>query len=195
LRSIASGGSITFFSLISHSISKSIERSFLSSSRIPDPRHYYQAIHGPLAAEWSVAIDTEYNNAVANNTWILVSHPTDKPVIPANWTFKTKYRVTGEIEKLKAHVVAGENHQTKGVDYHETYAPVSRMSSLHVLMAVAVHKNFEVRQIDIDSTFLNGLIDTEIYMKQPTGYIDKQVPDHVCLLLKSLYGLKQASRI
>jgi hypothetical protein len=47
------------------------------------------------------------------------------------------------------------------------------MSSLHVLMAVAAHENFEVRQIDVDSAFLNSLIDTEIYMKQPTGYIDK----------------------
>jgi hypothetical protein len=68
LHSIASGGSITFFSLISHSISKSVECSFPSSSHIPDPCHYYQAIHGSLAAEWSVAMDTEYNNAVANNT-------------------------------------------------------------------------------------------------------------------------------
>jgi hypothetical protein len=62
-------------------------------------------------------------------------------------------------------------------------------------MAVAAHENFEVRQIDVNSAFLNGLIDTEIYMEQPTGYIDKRVPDHVCLLLKSLYGLKQASCI
>jgi hypothetical protein len=69
------------------------------------------------------------------------------------------------------------------------------MSSLRVLMAVAAHENFEVRQIDVDFAFLNSLIDTEIYMKQPTGYIDKRVSDHVCLLLKSLYGLKQASRI
>jgi hypothetical protein len=190
LRSIASRRSITFFSLISRSISKSVERSFLSSSRIPNLRHYYQAIHSLLAAEWSVAMDTEYNNAVANNTWILVLHPTEKPVISTNWTFKTKYGVTGEIEKLKARVVVGGDHQTKGVDYHETYAPVSWMSSLRVLITVAAHENFEVRQIDVDSAFLNGFIDTEIYMKQPTDYIDKRVPDHVCLLLKSLYGLK-----
>jgi hypothetical protein len=102
-----------------------------------------------------------------------VPRPTNKPVIPANWTFKTKYGVTGKIEKLKARVVAGRDHQTKGVDYHETYAPISRMSSLRVLIAVAAHENFEVRQIDVDSAFLNGLIDTEIYMEQPTGYIDK----------------------
>jgi hypothetical protein len=195
LHLIASERSITFFSLISRSISKSVERSFLSSSRIPDPRHYYQAIHDLLAAEWSVAMDTEYNNAVANNTWILVPHSTDEPVVPANWTFKTKYGVTRKIEKLKARIVAERDHQTKRVDYHETYTPVSRMSSLCVLMAVAAHENFEVRQIDVDSAFLNGLIDTEIYMEQPTGYIDKRVPNHVYLLLKSLYGLKQASRI
>jgi hypothetical protein len=67
------------------------------------------------------------------------------------------------------------------------------MSSLHVLMTA--HENFEIRQIDVDSAFLNSLIDTEIYMEQPTSYIDKRVPDHVCLLLKSLYGLKQASCI
>jgi hypothetical protein len=70
-------------------------------------------------------MDTEYNNAVANNTWILVPRPTNKPVILANWTFKTKYGVTGKIKKLKARVVAGGDHQTKGVDYHETYASVS----------------------------------------------------------------------
>jgi hypothetical protein len=135
-------------------------------------------------------MDTEYNNAVANNTWILVSRLTNKPIIPANWTFKTKYGITRKIEKLKARVVAGRDHQ---IDYHETYAPVSRISSFHVLIAVAVHENFEIRQIDVDSAFLNSLIDTEIYMEQSTGYIDKRVPDHVCLLLKSLYGLKQAT--
>jgi hypothetical protein len=69
------------------------------------------------------------------------------------------------------------------------------MFSLCVLMAVAAHENFEVHQIDVDSAFLNGLIDTEIYIEQPIDYIDKQVPDHVYLLLKSLYSLKQASRI
>jgi hypothetical protein len=69
------------------------------------------------------------------------------------------------------------------------------MSSLCVLMAVAAHENFEVCQIDVDFAFLNDLIDTEIYMKQSTGYIDKRVPNHVCLLLKSLYGLKQANCI
>jgi hypothetical protein len=61
----------------------------------------------------------------SGNTWILVPRLKDKPVISANWTFKTKYGVTGEIEKLKARVVAGGNHQTKGVDYHETYTSVS----------------------------------------------------------------------
>ena len=122
--------------------------------------------------------------------------PKDKPVIPANWTYKTKYdRFTGKIEKYKARIVAGGNHQTKGIDYHETYAPVSCMSFLRVLMAITAHEGLSVRQINVDSAFLNGIIDTEIFMEQPTGYIDKRVPNYVCQLQKSLYGIKQASRI
>nr|GFA87835.1 retrovirus-related Pol polyprotein from transposon TNT 1-94 [Tanacetum cinerariifolium] len=81
-----------------------------------------------------------------------------------------------------------------GIDYDETFAPVARIEAICLFLAYAAHKDFTVFQMDVKTTFLNGILKEEVYVGQPTGFVSKQYPDHVYALDKALYGLKQAPR-
>nr|GFB50897.1 hypothetical protein [Tanacetum cinerariifolium] len=84
--------------------------------------------------------------------------------------------------------------QQEGIDYDETFAPVARIEVIRLFLAYAAHKDFTVFQIDVKTTFLNGILNEEVYVGQPLGFVSKQYPDHVYALDKALYGLKQAPR-
>ena len=95
------------------------------------------------------------------------------------------------LEKFKARLVAKGYSQVKGVDFNETYAPVSRFTTFRALMAVAAHDGLHATQLDVKNAFLYGELDeTEIFMQQPPGFEDGT--GRVCRLVKSLYGQKQA---
>ena len=81
-----------------------------------------------------------------------------------------------------------------GIDYEETYAPVARLEAIRMLIAFSCHKNFKPFQMDVKSAFLNGFISEEVYVKQPPGFENPQLLNHVFKLTKALYGLKQAPR-
>jgi hypothetical protein len=83
--------------------------------------------------------------------------------------------------------------QVAGLDFEETFAPVARLESIHILLAYAAHHSFKLFQMDVKSTFLNGPIKEEVYVEQPLGFKDDRYPDHVYRLSKALYGLKQVS--
>ena len=80
------------------------------------------------------------------------------------------------------------------MDYGETYAPVARLESIRILLAYANHHDITLYQMEIKSTFLNGEIEEEVYVKQPPGFVNPKKPNHVYKLHKALYGLKQAPR-
>ncbi|GJP78470.1 hypothetical protein CLOP_g8763 [Closterium sp. NIES-67] len=82
--------------------------------------------------------------------------------------------------------------QTKGKDYDEVFAPVGKGTTLRVLLAIAALLGWKIRQMDIVTAFLNGIIMEEVYMKQPEGLDDGS--GRVCRLKKAIYGLKQAPR-
>jgi hypothetical protein len=84
--------------------------------------------------------------------------------------------------------------QVEGLDFDETFAPVARLESIHILLAYATHHDFKLYQIDIKSAFLNGSIKEDVYVEQPPGFKSEQYPNHVYKLHKTLYGLKQATR-
>ncbi|GKB74693.1 retrovirus-related pol polyprotein from transposon TNT 1-94 [Tanacetum coccineum] len=91
-------------------------------------------------------------------------------------------------------LVAQGYNQQEGIDYDETYAPVTRLESIRILLAYAYALDFKLFQMDVKSAFLNGFINEEVYVAQPPGFIDFEKPDHVYKLKKALYGLKQAPK-
>jgi hypothetical protein len=88
--------------------------------------------------------------------------------------------------------VAKGYSQVEGLDFGETYAPVARLESIHILLAYATYHDFKLYQMDVKSAFLNGPIKEEVYVEQPPGFEDSEYPNHVYKLSKALYGLKQA---
>ncbi|BBG99367.1 hypothetical protein Prudu_009033 [Prunus dulcis] len=100
----------------------------------------------------------------------------------------------GQIGKYKARLVAKGYTQEEGVDYNETLSPVSTKDSFRVIMALVAHFDLHLHQMDVKTTFVNGDLIEEIYMKQPGGFASKGEENLVCRLQKSIYGLKQASR-
>jgi len=85
--------------------------------------------------------------------------------------------------------------QIKGIDYEEIFSPVVRFASICLLLTLVAHLNLELFQIDIKTVFLNGNLEKEIYMDQPIGFVSKGQEDKVCRLKRSIYGLKQSSRV
>ncbi|KAI3702503.1 hypothetical protein L6452_28241 [Arctium lappa] len=100
----------------------------------------------------------------------------------------------GTVIRNKARLVAKGYRQEEGIDYDETYAPVARLEAIRMFLAYAAHKNFTVFQMDVKTTFLNGILKEEVYVSQPEGFVNQKKSNHVYILDKALYGLKQAPR-
>jgi hypothetical protein len=98
------------------------------------------------------------------------------------------------VTRNKARLVAKGYSQVEGLDFDETYAPVTRLESIRILLAYATYHGFKLYQMDVKSAFLNGPIKEEVYVEKPSGFEDSEYPNHVYKLSKALYGLKQAPR-
>jgi hypothetical protein len=94
----------------------------------------------------------------------------------------------------KTHLVAQGFSQVEGLDFGETFAHVARLEAIRILLAFAVFKGFKLYQMNIKSAILNGVIQEEVYVRQPLGIKNSKHSDRVYMLSKALYGLKQASR-
>jgi len=108
--------------------------------------------------------------------------------------FKIKQGVNGEVEHYKARLVARGFTQTYKVDYNETFAPVTKFTSICCILALATLEDMEIHQMDVKTTFLNGELEEEIYTKQPQRFVHQGGEHLVCKLHKTLYGLKQLPR-
>ena len=84
--------------------------------------------------------------------------------------------------------------QREGIDYNETFSPVSCKDSFRIIMALVVHYDLELHQKDVKTAFLNGDLEENIYMAQLKGFVMKAKERIGCRLKKSIYALKQASR-
>jgi hypothetical protein len=157
------------------------------------PATLKQAMSTKYARHWAEATVEEWLSLIGNDTWVLIEREPWMKVIPCKWVFSIKTDQNGIPKRFKARLVAGGHKQTEGVDYNETYAPVSRLATLRTMLAVAARNGWKVHQLDIKTAFLNGKADTEVYMQQPPGFVDGV--GQVVKLQKCLYGLKQAPRV
>ncbi|CAL5326432.1 unnamed protein product [Camellia sinensis] len=114
--------------------------------------------------------------------------------IGVKWVYKTKLKENGEVDKFKARLVAKGYVQQQGIDYTEVFAPVARMDTVRMIVALAAQKGWTLYQLDVQSAFLHGELNEEVYVEQPKGYELKNNPQKVYRLKKALYGLKQAPR-
>jgi hypothetical protein len=159
-------------------------------ARQVDPVAFREAVSGSDQLEWWAAIQKEYASLLEHGTWEKVRRedvPAGDHVIGCKWVFKTKVNGT-----RKARLVIKGYRQKHGIDYHETFAAVSRMDSVRCIIASAALRGWKLHQFDAVTAFLHGDVDSSIYMELPEGF---EEPGYVCRLRRSLYGLKQAPRI
>jgi hypothetical protein len=123
-----------------------------------------------------------------------LSRPAHQKVVLNKWVFKLKQKVDGTLDRYKARLVAKGFDQEAGVDFHENFSLVIKPATIRLVLALAVHFNWVIRQLDISNAFLHGHLEEEVLMEQPKGFEDLNYLDHVCLLHKSIYGLKQVPR-
>ncbi|GKB09619.1 retrovirus-related pol polyprotein from transposon TNT 1-94, partial [Tanacetum coccineum] len=143
---------------------------------------------------WVDVIQEELNQFYRNKVWTLVPLPYGKTAIGSKWVFRNNKDEHGITTKNKARLVAQGYSQEEGIDYDETFAPVARMEAIRIFLAFATYMNFKVYQMDVKSTFLNGKLKEEVYVKQPPGFKSSEFPEYVYKLDKALYGLKQAPK-
>ncbi|GJQ91906.1 retrovirus-related pol polyprotein from transposon TNT 1-94 [Tanacetum coccineum] len=143
---------------------------------------------------WIIAMQEELNQFIANDVWELVPQPKNMTIIKTKWVFRNKLDENDVVSQNKVRLVAQGYNQQEGIDYDETYAPVARLESIRILLAYDCALDFKLFQMDVKSAFLNGLINEEVYVAQPSGFTDFEKPDHVYKLKKALYGLKQSPK-
>ena len=141
---------------------------------------------------WVKTMQDELEQFEINDVWSLVPRPENTNVIGTKWIFKNKSDVSGNITRNKVRLVAQGYTQIEGIDFDDTFVPVVRIESIRLLFAVACLLEFKLFQMDVKSTFLNGILNEEVYVEQPKGFEDLHYLHHVFKLKKALYGLKQA---
>ncbi|KAG8472304.1 hypothetical protein CXB51_034358 [Gossypium anomalum] len=134
-----------------------------------EPSNYSEAISCEDSEKWMFAMQEEMESLHKNKTWDLVKLP-------------------------KARLVAKGYSQVPGVDFTDVFSPVVKHSSIRALLGIVAMYDLELEQLDVKTAFLHGELEEDIYMQQPEGFTVSEKEDYVCLLKKSLYGLKQSPR-
>ena len=121
----------------------------------------------------------------------LIELPKGCHAIGSKWIFRIKEKSDGSVERYKARLVAQGFLQREGYDFHETFSPVVKPTTVRLILSLSLANNWSIHQIDINNAFLNGYLTEAVFMKQPQGF-EAENKNLVCKLHKSLYGLKQA---
>ena len=157
----------------------------------PIPKTYKSALLDP---NWAAAMRDEYNALLSNNTCHLVPRPPNANIVSGKWVFRQKFNSDGSLSRYKARWVCRGFSQQHGIDYDETFSPVVKPSTIRTVLSIAVSSTWPIHQLDGKNAFLHGSLNETVYCQQPLGFEDSTSPNHVCLLQKSLYGLKQVPR-
>ena len=147
-------------------------------------------------SQWQDAINAELKSLEGTRTWDIVKRPNGMNIVGCKWVFKIKRNASREIEKYKARLVAKGYSQIQGVNYDKTYAPVARLASLCMVLAIATRNSWDIEVFNFHSTFLNGKLGDgeDIYMELPEGYTMSRNHAHpVAKLNIALYGSKEGA--
>ena len=147
------------------------------------------------STKWRSAIKSELDSHIENGTWEDGERPPGRCEISSKWVFKAKVNADGSLQYKVQRVVHGFE-QREGLDYQETFAPVSKFPTLRVLLALAAQFDWEIDHMQVKTTFLYPELKETVYMTRPEGY-SEFLPDHkpilkMLKLLRCLYRLKQA---
>ncbi|GJU23625.1 ribonuclease H-like domain-containing protein [Tanacetum coccineum] len=115
-------------------------------------------------------------------------------MVRSMWLFKHKFHADGTLSRYKARLVTNDSTQQHSVDFDETFSPVVKSATIRTVLSLDVSRQWPIHQLDVKNAFLNGDLSEIVYMHQPPSFDDSRYPNHVCLLQRSLYGLKQARR-
>nr|GEY14653.1 hypothetical protein [Tanacetum cinerariifolium] len=155
--------------------------------------------------ENAVGAEADFNNLETSITeellqfkmhkvWVFVYLPHEKRAIGTKWVYRNKKDESGIVVRNKARLVAQGHTKEEGIDYEEFFAPVARIEVIRLFLAYASFMGFMVYQMDVNSAFLYGIIEEEVYVCQPLGFEDLDHPDKVYKVVKALYGLHQAPK-
>ncbi|KAG8497215.1 hypothetical protein CXB51_008460 [Gossypium anomalum] len=164
-----------------------------TSSSSDTPTDIHEAMQN---ASWSAAVHSDLLALLQNNTWTLCLLPVNRRTIGCKWLFKVKRKADGTGERYKAWMVTKGFSQHAGLNFRDTFSPVVRAATIHIILATAVMRGWSLRQIDVNNALLNGDLTEEIYMAQPLGFEVSGTDGQklVCRLNKALYSLRQTPR-
>jgi hypothetical protein len=158
------------------------------------PKTIVEAFTSPDVDDWKEAIYSEMGSILFYETWELVDRPYGCIPIGCKWVFRKKLRPDDTIDKYKARLCHKGYTQKKDKDFFDTYSPLTRLTTIPVLLSLTASHGLCVHQMDVKITFLNGELEEKIYMTKPDGFVVQGQEDKVCKLHTSLYGLKQAPK-
>ncbi|TYJ98399.1 retrovirus-related pol polyprotein from transposon tnt 1-94 [Cucumis melo var. makuwa] len=118
-------------------------------------------------------MDLEMESMYSNSVWTLADQPREVRPIGCKWIYKRKRDQAGKVQTFKARLMAKGYTHEKGIDYEETFSPVAMIKSIRILLSIAIFYDYEIWQMDVKTTFLNGNLEESIYMVQPEGFIQK----------------------
>ncbi|GJV90022.1 retrotransposon protein, putative, ty1-copia subclass [Tanacetum coccineum] len=145
-----------------------------------------------FCSKWKAVMKEEMDSLRKNKTQELVDHPSGQKLVSYKWLFKIKEGNEGvQKPRYKTRLVARGFTRRAGIDYNEVFSPVIQHTSIWVILSLTAYIDYELEQLDVKTVFLHGNLEEVVYTREPPGY---EQGNMVCLLKKSLYGLKQSPR-
>ncbi|CAI7863419.1 unnamed protein product, partial [Closterium sp. NIES-53] len=160
---------------------------------IPTPRSYAKAITGPYSSQWQAAMDAEMASWKSTGTYVDAVPPPGANIVDGMWIFRVK-RPPGSSPAFKARYVAQGCSQQQGVDYFQTFSPTPKMTTLWVLLHVAVQRDYDLHSLDFSTDFLQGSLHEEIWLRRPPSFTGSFPVGTQWSLRQPLYGLHRAPR-
>ncbi|CAI7931981.1 unnamed protein product [Closterium sp. NIES-54] len=160
---------------------------------IPTPRSFAEAITGPYSSQWQTAMDAEMTSWKSTGTYVDAVPPPWANIVDGMWIFRVK-QPPGSPPAFNARYVARGFSQRHGVHFFQTFSPTPKMTTLRVLLHVVAQRDYELHSLDFSTTFLQGSLHKEIWLRRPPGFTGSFPAGTQWSLRRPVYGFRQAPR-